>query len=49
MYGLRGQPGNTPGGDWQNLLNNYINTMNSQEQQYPNVNFVYMTPACSRK
>jgi hypothetical protein len=43
MYGWCGQPGNAPGGDWQALLNSYISTVNSLEQSYPNVKFVYMT------
>jgi len=43
MYGWCGQPGNPPGGNWQAYLNSYIATMNSLEQQYPGVTFVYMT------
>ena len=42
MYAWCGQPGNATGG-WQALLNSYISTMNSLEQRYPNVTFVYMT------
>jgi len=40
MYGWCGQPS---GNNWQSLLNNYIDTMKSLEQQYPSVTFVYMT------
>jgi hypothetical protein len=40
MYGWCGQ---ASGNNWQSLLNNYIDTMKSLEQQYPNVTFVYMT------
>jgi hypothetical protein len=40
MYAWCGQPG---GDNWQALLNNYIADMQSLEQQYPHVKFVYMT------
>jgi len=40
MYGWCGQPS---GNQWQSLLNNYIDSMKSLEQQYPSVTFVYMT------
>lgn len=41
MYAWCGQPGSS--GDWESLLNSYITTVNSLENKYPNVTFVYMT------
>ena len=40
MYMWCGQPSS---GNWQTLLNGYIADMQSLEQQYPNVTFVYAT------
>ena len=40
MFGWCGQTGSS---DWQTLFNTYTSQMNSLEQSYPNVTFVYMT------
>jgi len=40
MYGWCGQAGKD---DWQQIFDNYINEMQSLENRYPNVTFVYMT------
>lgn len=40
IYAWCGQPGSN---NWQTLLNDYITTVQTLEQQYPNVIFVYMT------
>jgi len=53
MYGWCGQPGGT---NWRGLFNDYIVAMQSLEQKYPKVTFVYMTghaqendcPGCNR-